>query len=186
MNKAICIMTILLVFLSFVGCGSSSTDREGYGNQGKSVDDVLQEQMSDSAQSAGDASATVPKGSSADVRAAGDTEPADVDLTKLSSTMVYSEVYSMMNSPENYMGKRVRMRGSFAFAEGDNKYYFACLISDATACCAQGIEFVLKDERQFPDDYPERGTEITVYGVFDTYKEGERQYCQLVDAVMEA
>ena len=91
----------------------------------------------------------------------------------------------MMNTPENYMGKRVRMKGAFAVAQGDDKYYFACLISDATACCAQGIEFVLREERAYPDDYPQEGTQITVTGVFDTYNEGERQYCQLVDATME-
>lgn len=157
MKKAIYIMTILLAFLSFVGCGASPAEREADGNQGKT----------------------------AEVRSDG-AETVDVDLTKLGSTMVYSEVYNMMNTPEDYMGKRVRMKGSFAYAQGDNKYYFACLISDATACCSQGIEFVLKDERTFPEDYPERGTEITVTGVFDTYKEGEHQYCQLVDAVMDA
>ena len=30
----------------------------------------------------------------------------DVDLTELSSTMVYSEVYAMMTEPENYIGKQ--------------------------------------------------------------------------------
>ncbi len=109
----------------------------------------------------------------------------DIDLTKMSSTMVYSEVYNMMDSPENYLGKTVRMRGPFAFAEGDGRYYFACIISDATACCAQGIEFILRDERVFPDEYPEEGKEITVVGVFDAYMEGNYQYCQLLDAVIE-
>ena len=78
--------------------------------------------------------------------------------------MVYSEVYNMMDSPENYLGKTVRMRGPFAFAEGDGRYYFACIISDATSCCAQGIEFIPRDERVFPDEYPEKGKEITVVG----------------------
>ena len=35
----------------------------------------------------------------------------DVDLTKLSSSMVYSEVYNMMNEPEPYEGKMVKMQG---------------------------------------------------------------------------
>ena len=91
----------------------------------------------------------------------------------------------MMTAPENYIGKRVRMNGSFTYAKGDGRYYFACIISDATACCAQGIEFILKDGRKFPDEYPVKGTEITVSGVFDTYKEGSYQYCQLINAIME-
>lgn len=99
--------------------------------------------------------------------------------------MVYSEVYNMMTEPGNYMGKRVRMKGAFAYAKGDGRYYFACIIADATACCAQGIEFILKDERKFPEEYPTKGTEIIVVGIFDTYMEGTYQYCQLIDAVME-
>ena len=42
-----------------------------------------------------------------------DAPGVDVDLTKLSSTMVYSEVYNMVNTPEDYTGKTVRMTGSF-------------------------------------------------------------------------
>ncbi len=110
----------------------------------------------------------------------------DVDLTVLSSTMVYSEVSDMMTSPENYMGKSVRMNGAFAVYhdESTDKYYYACIIKDATACCSQGIEFELKGDHKYPDDYPEVGAEITVEGEFDTYKEGENQYCTLRNAVM--
>ena len=114
-----------------------------------------------------------------------EVEIIDVDLTKLSSTMVYAEVYNMISFPENYLGKTVRMRGEFAYAVGENRFYFACIISDATACCAQGIEFILSDERLFPDEYPAIGSEITVVGIFDTYNEDSYQYCQLIDAVLE-
>lgn len=113
------------------------------------------------------------------------SSPYDVDLTVLSSTMVYSEVFQMISAPESYLGKTVRLRGSFAVYEGDSKSYFACLIADATACCAQGIEFVLRDTRAYPEEYPEKGEEITVVGVFDTYTEGSNRYCQLIDAIIE-
>lgn len=113
------------------------------------------------------------------------SSPYDVDLTVLSSTMVYSEVFQMTSAPESYLGKTVRMRGSFAVYEGSSRNYFACLIADATACCAQGIEFVLRDTRAYPEEYPEKGEEITVVGVFDTYTEGTNRYCQLIDAIIE-
>ncbi len=111
----------------------------------------------------------------------------DVDLTTLSATMVYSEVYNMMTGPEAYMGKTVRMKGELAYYknEATGKEYFACIIRDATACCAQGIEFELAGDYKYPDDYPELGTEITVKGVFDTYNEGENRYVTLRNAVME-
>lgn len=116
---------------------------------------------------------------------AAETKAVDVDLTALSSTMVYSEVYNMTVSPDDYIGKTVKMRGSFAYAKGDDRYYFACIIADATACCSQGIEFILADERKFPDEYPEKDAEITVTGTFDTYYEGQYMYCQLINATME-
>ena len=107
-----------------------------------------------------------------------------VDLTKLSSTMVYSEVYNMVNNPESYYGRTVIMRGTFGVYTDENtgKNYFACLIADATACCSQGIEFVLDGEYNYPEDYPALKEEITVKGIFGTYTEGENRYCQLTSA----
>lgn len=112
-------------------------------------------------------------------------QDVDVDLTKLSSTMVYSEVYDMTNTPENYLGKTVRMSGAFSVYEGDSRNYYACIIADAAACCEQGIEFILTDGHAYPDDYPEPGEIVTVSGVFDTYEEDGFYYCQLIDAKME-
>lgn len=117
----------------------------------------------------------------------------DVDLTKLSSTLVYSEVYNMMTTPEDYIGKVVRMNGQFALyqatdANGElipDQIYFACVIADATACCQQGLEFVLAGNKVYPNDYPELGTNITVVGEFQTYMEGDYQYCHLINSNLE-
>ena len=110
----------------------------------------------------------------------------DVDLTVLSSTMVYSEVYNMMESPEEYIGKTIKMDGLFAYYhdEATDNYYFACVIQDATACCSQGIEFVLAGDHAYPEDYPEVNEEICVVGVFDTYREGSYTYCTLRNAAL--
>ena len=43
--------------------------------------------------------------------ASSDTETAEVDLTGMSSTMVFAEVYNMMVEPESYESKTVRMQG---------------------------------------------------------------------------
>lgn len=111
----------------------------------------------------------------------------DVDLTKLSSTMVYSEVYNMMTTPEKYIGKVVKMSGKFSVYHDakTDKNYFAVLISDATACCSQGIEFVWNGNHSYPEDYPALGKNITVTGVFGTYKEGSQTYCQLTSDKVE-
>ncbi len=105
----------------------------------------------------------------------------DVDLTALSSTMVYSEVLNIMTYPETYVGKTVKMRGIFSYYhdEKTDQYYFGCIIQDATACCAQGIEFILTDDYLFPDDYPTEGEIVTVAGEFDIYKENGLDYFTL-------
>lgn len=90
----------------------------------------------------------------------------------------------MMTAPSSYLGKSVKMQGPFAtyHDEKSDKWYFACIIKDATACCSQGIEFVLAGDKKYPDDYPAKGEEICVTGVFDTYQEGENTYYTLKDA----
>lgn len=49
----------------------------------------------------------------------------------------------------------------------------------------QGIEFELKDDLKYPDDYPELGTDVVITGDFDTYSEGDKEYCILRNAIME-
>ena len=111
----------------------------------------------------------------------------DVDLTKLSSTMVYSEVYNMMYTPENYIGKTVKMSGMFvAYTNQDqSQFYPAVIIADATACCSQGLEFVLEGNPSYPEGYPEMETDITVIGTFETYLEDGNTYCRLKNAKIE-
>ena len=104
----------------------------------------------------------------------------DVDLTALSSTMVYSEVYNMLNAPEGYVGKTVKMTGGYSafMDESTGAVYRVCMIADAAACCAQGMEFVLKEG----EEYPEMESDITVVGTFQLYDENGSTYCHLVDA----
>lgn len=112
------------------------------------------------------------------------TDSIDVDLTALSPTMVYAEVYDMLTSPQDYIGKTIKMDGEYTFYyDTETKQnYFACIIKDATACCAQGMEFRLTDDYTYPDDYPIMGDQICVVGTFSTYKEGQYTYCTLTDS----
>lgn len=122
-------------------------------------------------------------------KSAGAKPAYDVDLTRMSSTMVYAKVFDMLTQPENYEGKTVRMHGNFdvfEYEENDtHKQVFACVIQDATACCAQGMEFALKGNAVYPQDYPARFAEITVTGKFHQYEEDGLNYMLLVDSVIE-
>ena len=105
----------------------------------------------------------------------------DVDLTTLSSTVVYAEVYNMLTRPEGYMGKTIKLNGPYAssyYAETDLNYHYV-IIEDAAACCQNGLEFIWNGEHRFPDDYPEEESRIEVIGVFGSYEELGRTYYYL-------
>lgn len=193
MKKIIVTLLCLAVISALVGCDSNSASGRT-GDKSANVNDVLKSGMAAADSQPDDNEqnvySTYPNDKNerqSEVSASSDsdaTDEIDVDLTTLSSTMVYSEVYNMMVSPKDYVGKTVKMNGSFStyYDEITDAYYFACIIQDATACCAQGIEFVLAGNYSYPNDYPEEDSEICVIGVFDTYKEGDCTYCTLRNA----
>ena len=115
------------------------------------------------------------------------SQPIDYDLTMMSSTMIYSTVSNMVLYPDVYEGKIVRLEGNFSVYHDDktNRDIFAAIIPDATACCQQGIEFVLAGEHTYPDDYPQEGQSITLKGCFSSYMEDGFKYVQLLDAGMK-
>lgn len=107
-----------------------------------------------------------------------------LDLTEFSSTMLYSEVSDILENPDMYRGMNIKMSGAYDvyIDENTGKIYHACVVSDVTACCAVGIEFDLEGDKNYPDDYPEPGSEITVHGCFDTYCENGYTYGILINA----
>ena len=151
--KALSLITaICFLALMFCGCG----------NPEKTAGDISSENSTESATQ---------------------TNTADVDLTVLNSTMVYSQVYDIVSNPDRYLGKTIKMKGNVGVYHdtATDKYYYACIIPDATACCQQGIEFLLKGDPA-NDMYPATGTEITIEGTFETYQEGDQTYPRLKNA----
>ncbi len=59
-----------------------------------------------------------------------------------------------------------------------------CSISDAMACCQQGIEFAPTNAVVWPQDFPAPGARILVQGVFDTYEEKGQRFVHLRNAVL--
>ncbi len=117
----------------------------------------------------------------------------DVDLTTLSSTMVFAEVSSLVYDPIPYLGQRVRMEGIFSVdhaytMEGEvdlSQNYFYCIIEDALACCAQGLEFSLAGDYAYPEDYPAEGDTIRVVGTVEFFEVNGFRHLRLGDAVLE-
>ena len=96
-----------------------------------------------------------------------------IDISFMNGNMIYSEIYNMTVSPEEYNGKRIRVKGQFAIGEDPNgNRIFGCIVPDALGCCQQGLGFELSEARKYPEDYPSTGEEIIIEGEF-TYTENE-------------
>ena len=97
----------------------------------------------------------------------------DLDLTRMSSTMVYSMVFQMVTEPKKFVGKKIKMKGVFSSYQDEEtgRRFFGCVIKDALACCSQGLAFETAKVRRYPNDYPDEGTPITIIGTFEFEKE---------------
>ena len=198
-NWGKCMMLFLCILL-ITGCGNKKSVDGKDADNVNSVDKVIKDQMtnenskSKKTESVGltvlvepneDTEARID--GTADVRATEET--VDYDLTKMGSDMVYATIYQLMVAPEEYEGKTFRIDGKFyaAYYEATKKYYFYCVIQDATACCTQGLDFGWEDGSHiYPDEYPEENAEIVVEGTFERYKEEDQKvYCRLAGATLQ-
>lgn len=116
-------------------------------------------------------------------------EHIDIDLTTMNATMVFSQVSDMLSRPSTYLHKIVKVKGPFKPYESTNPDYCypAIIVQDATACCGNGLEFLLygvpRCSMQGGNGYPLFNEEATVVGRFETYIEGTSLFVHLVDAV---
>ena len=83
MKKAVCVILALVFTLALCSCGAQKT-----------------------------VPASASGGQELETVALADSAPVDLDLTSMSGTMVYSEVYNIMSNPDEYIGKTIRMNGA--------------------------------------------------------------------------
>ncbi|MBR1623272.1 MAG: hypothetical protein IJ675_05125, partial [Pseudobutyrivibrio sp.] len=142
MKKYLILLMVASLSIAVVGCGNTkaSVEEEAPALEEAveaSVDDAIEDTVSE--ETVSDADPTV-----------------DLDLTALSSTMIYSEVFNMVMEPEAYEGQTVKMDGicNVYVDEETDKTYYACIVQDATQCCAQGLEFILDESLYDQSQYP--------------------------------
>ncbi|SOC08448.1 hypothetical protein [Pseudobutyrivibrio ruminis] len=180
MYKKVNILLGLLMALVFVGCGST---------EAASVQEteVAEEQVAEEPEVEVEDSESLENELLLEDENVDADPGVDLDLTALSSTMVYSEVFNMMMAPEEYEGKTIKMDGVCNVYQDSEtgKTYYACIVQDATQCCSQGLEFVLDESQYEASDYPENGDEIVISGDFSTYTEGDYQYITILNSVLE-
>ncbi len=106
-----------------------------------------------------------------------------LDLTKMSSTMVYAQIFRMMTAPEEYEGNSIILEGTLARSDPaeTGAQLYGCVVADATQCCFLGLEFE-PAEGSAAKALPPDGTAITVSGVFHSTEDRDGTRCVLTDA----
>ncbi len=102
----------------------------------------------------------------------------DIDLSVLSTTMVYSQVFDIMSYPSEYVGQTIKAVGTFYadYYEPIDEGFTYVVINDATGCCPQGLEFLSTQEMEIPKD----GSTVEIVGVFEEYMSGDFKYYRIV------
>lgn len=163
------VISIAAVLFLFAGCGGGNNGSDENDNTAKKTYTTEKAKKNEKANTREDTEAAAANGT--------------VDLTSMSSTAVFAEVWNIMTDPDSYIGKTIKMKGKCSIAEDQEsgKTHYACIVKDAAGCCRQGIEFRLKRNSAYPAD----GSNVTVKGVFATYKEGGDTYAYLKRSALE-
>lgn len=90
----------------------------------------------------------------------------DLDVASMSDVLAYSTLENIMYNPDEYIGKTVRIQGSFYYEyykELDMKF-FAILLMDETDCCMAFAEIEMGEGIE----YPQVGQEFLIIGEVKT------------------
>ena len=219
-RRKISLILALGFVLGLTACGSDSSQSKlsGSNNIQKTIDDQIakenesvkadasntesdelqeptteeqtsEEKADESTEAAKEAKVEAPENDATATNAKADPN-VDIDMTVMNSDMVYATVYQMMSTPEQYVGMRVKVAGTYYAGQDEESkiYYHFVLINDALACCQQGLEFIWDDgSHVYPDEYPTENSDVVVVGTFEVYKDSPDapyQYCRLSDATL--
>lgn len=100
-----------------------------------------------------------------------------IDLTSLSEGFAYETVTNIIQNPDEYLNKRIRVKGYFDTVHSDytNRDYYYVVVQDVTVCCTQGIEFIWEGIHS-KEEYPAKMTGIIIEGDYKSYFEEDQLY----------
>lgn len=90
-----------------------------------------------------------------------------IDLTKLNQIMLYTQVYNMAWTPDEFRGTYVKIKGRFYSAVNpeNGKTFYAVIVSDMAGCCMAGLDFTLSPELN-GKKLPDKECDIEVHGTY--------------------
>ena len=206
-NRFIKFFIIFIIFVAIAGCGKKRQNKNQMFSTTKSVKDTIEEEMKKEQEKKENAENEKAlkndfQATEEDVKeiyedkneenkkvenVGGENQKdIDYDLTEMNSDMIYATVFMVVQDPESYAGKTFKIYGNsytFPTTEGKSMTHY-CLIKDALACCAQGLEFISSNS---DEKYPDDGDEIVVTGTLESYtvEDIPMPLCRLVNAKIE-
>ena len=175
MKKILSLILIFVLMLTlFAGCSEDASDSSTPGRPAPNSS------ISDSHTADSDAADT-PE-SDDEISESMEPDPrVDVDLTVMSSTMVFAEVNRIVTDPIGTLGNKVKAEGAFDIftdEQADQNFYYI-IIFDALECCQQGLEMIFPESYSFPEDYPAQDAEIEVIGTLSSHDDYGTDYYYL-------
>ncbi|MDD7731439.1 MAG: hypothetical protein SPI61_07345 [Ezakiella sp.] len=206
-NRFIKFFIIFIIFVAIAGCGKKRQNKNQMFSTTKSVKDTIEEEMKKEQEKKENAENEKAlkndfQATEEDVKEINEDKneenkkaenvgeenkkDIDYDLTEMNSDMIYATVFMVVQDPESYAGKTFKIYGNsytFPTTEGKSMTHY-CLIKDALACCAQGLEFISSNS---DEKYPDDGDEIVVTGTLESYtvEDIPMPLCRLVNAKIE-
>lgn len=206
-NRFIKFFIIFIIFVAIAGCGKKRQNKNQMFSTTKSVKDTIEEEMkkeeekkekaenekalkNDFQATEEDVKEINEDKNEENIKAENvggeNQKDIDYDLTEMNSDMIYATVFMVVQDPESYAGKTFKIYGNsytFPTTEGKSMTHY-CLIKDALACCAQGLEFISSNS---DEKYPDDGDEIVVTGTLESYtvEDIPMPLCRLVNAKIE-
>ncbi len=98
-------------------------------------------------------------------------QKVDYDLTKMTGLMAYSFVFEVLVDPESYRGDIIKANGFFyrGLSEFTGRNFNYVMVGDDTACCWQGLEFLISGVENTDENYPAQNADIEVVGELKSY-----------------
>lgn len=206
-NRFIKFFIIFIIFVAIAGCGKKRQNKNQMFSTTKSVKDTIEEEMKKEQEKKENAENEKAlkndfQATEEDVKEINEDKneenkkaenvggenqkDIDYDLTEMNSDMIYATVFMVVQDPGSYAGKTFKIYGNsytFPTTEGKSMTHY-CLIKDALACCAQGLEFISSNS---DEKYPDDGDEIVVTGTLESYtvEDIPMPLCRLVNAKIE-
>ena len=100
------------------------------------------------------------------------SQKVDIDITKMNLNLASAQIQNIELNPKQYIGKTIKIAGSYYYASYPDTHEHFVLLSDAASCCQYGFRFIRDGDYKYPKDYPPVLTKIELIGVIGSDEQG--------------